>query len=414
MKSKIIVLLSLITFVLSFAEIPLKPVDSAEKQFEKAYMFKKFSEHGAKYVQQVKDSKNLNSEIKTVLGYFENYNLYKERISKFLGDNHVNTSFPEVPIDNYMNAQFFGEIALGSPPQNFKVIFDTGSSNLWVPSKKCWFSIACWTHNTYNSGASSTYFEDNRDLSIQYGSGSIKGMLSSDSITLAGLRAFNQTFGEVTTLNGASFIMAKFDGIMGMGFRTISVNNISTVVESLHDQRQLEEASFSFYLTKQADLSGSALVLGGLNPNYYSGNLKYYSLISSTYWVISLDSIAVNSTKVNITKGILDTGTSLIVGDKSIINQINDRIGQVDSSCNGIENLPNITIYISGDAYVLTPQDYVMKVTVLGYSQCLSGFMGMDMPPQLKDSIILGDIFLKTYYTLFDMTHQQVALARSK
>jgi phytepsin len=62
----------------------------------------------------------------------------EDRRLKILGGS---SNSDAIPLDDYLNTQYFGVIGMGTPPQNFTVIFDTGSSNLWVPSVKCYFSV---------------------------------------------------------------------------------------------------------------------------------------------------------------------------------------------------------------------------------------------------------------------------------
>ncbi|PKI48874.1 hypothetical protein CRG98_030722, partial [Punica granatum] len=97
-----------------------------------------------------------------------------------------------VALKNYLDAQYYGEIGIGTPPQNFTVIFDSGSSNLWVPSSKCILSVACYFHSRYKSGQSRTYQKNGKSASIKYGTGAVSGFFSNDDAIVGDLVVKNQ------------------------------------------------------------------------------------------------------------------------------------------------------------------------------------------------------------------------------
>jgi phytepsin len=237
----------------------------------------------------------------------------------------------DVAIKNFLDAQYYGEIGLGTPPQKFQVIFDTGSSNLWVPSSHCsLFNVACYLHNKYNAASSSTYKQNNTQFAIQYGSGSLDGFISSDKLTFGGLEVEDQLFAEAVNEPGLAFVAAQFDGILGMGFPEISVTGALPPFQKMLEQGVIKDPVFSFWLNRNPDgQQGGELVLGGSDPAHYKGKHVWAPVTKKGYWQFKLDGIKIGSDDM-CPKGcnaIADTGTSLLVGPSEEVARINQAIG---------------------------------------------------------------------------------------
>lgn len=209
----------------------------------------------------------------------------------------------------------FADIAIGTPPQEFKVVLDTGSSNLWVPSSECG-SIACYLHNKYDSSASSTYKKNGSSFEIRYGSGSLSGFISQDVVQIGDLAIRKQDFAEATSEPGLAFAFGRFDGILGLGYDTISVNHIVPPFYKMLDEKLIDEPVFAFYLgnTENEDGGDSEAVFGGVDKDHYTGKITKIPLRRKAYWEVNLDMITFGdaSAELENTGVILDTGTSLI------------------------------------------------------------------------------------------------------
>lgn len=308
----------------------------------------------------------------------------------------------------------FSEISVGTPAQTFKVILDTGSSNLWVPSSKC-NSIACYLHTKYESSASSTHKKNGSSFEIQYGSGSMKGFVSNDVLRIGDLTVKNQDFAEATEEPGLAFAFGKFDGILGMGYDTISVNKIVPPFYNMVDQKLIDEPVFSFYLSTDGD--GSEVVFGGSDPDHYTGKIVNIPIRRKAYWEVDLDGITIDGETASFDDSgiILDTGTSLIALETDLAEMLNKQIGAKKGysgtytlECNTRDSLPDITFGLAGHNFTIGPYDY----TIESGGSCISAFMGMQLPASLAG--ILGDAFLRRWYSIYDLGKNQVGIAAAK
>jgi len=319
-----------------------------------------------------------------------------------VGDGH------EVVLTDFSDAQYFGPITIGTPPQKFNVIFDTGSSNLWVPSKHAFMPLNF--HNKYDHDKSSTYKANGTKFSIRYGSGSLEGTVSQDLVTFGGVDVKDQLFAEATTEPGLAFKVGKFDGILGMGFQSIAVDGMQPAWYAACGDAKL----FGVWLGGQSSSTGGELTLGGIDTAHYTGDINYIPVSRAKYWQITVDSFSIgNLSKV---EGILDTGTSLMVMPTDTVNAFGKQIGATSVmgkewtiDCSKISSLPTLDISIGGKSYPLEGKDYVLQVS----GECLLGMSGMDLSKEGL-SLILGDVFLRKYYAVFDLGKTRVGLATAK
>ncbi|XP_061387523.1 lysosomal aspartic protease-like [Musca vetustissima] len=317
---------------------------------------------------------------------------------------------------NYVDDSYYGKITIGTPGQEFLVLFDTGSSNLWVPVKPCSeYNQACENHHTYDPSASSTYVENGESFAIQYGSGSLSGYLVEDKVTVEGLEIKKQVFAAATSEPGTTFVYAPFDGIMGMAFKAIAVDDVTPPWYNMIHQGLVRDHVFSFYLARHGTSDdGGVMVLGGNDDRHYTGDFHYVPVSERGYWQFEMDEAHVKDVRLcDHCQAIADTGTSLIGVPSDKYEEIQRAIGAKFSEdtyeymldCSKIDELPEVVFYIGGGRFTLKGSEYVIKSD----DQCASAFENAG-----TDFWILGDVFIGKYYTSFDFEHNRVGFALAK
>ena len=231
----------------------------------------------------------------------------EKRRSKMQWDtrNLMQMNASDVDLSDYFNNEYVGLLGVGSPPQYLTVVFDTGSSDIWIPGRSC---KSCGAHNSFDDTLSSTFElskgKHNKPASfvISYGSGSVEGSIGLDTVTLSAMSLTKVKVGIVTKEDSA---IADFDmdGIVGLAFDGLSsVTTPNILDEMAHTYANLSE-SFAIYLSSDPDdhTKPSVVTFGGYDLSIVSPNATFhYAPVvrdgpDFTYWMISMKSFAIST-----------------------------------------------------------------------------------------------------------------------
>ncbi|CDO69152.1 hypothetical protein BN946_scf185042.g54 [Trametes cinnabarina] len=295
--------------------------------------------------------------------------------------------------DEEDDLEWAGTISIGTPGQKFLIDFDTGSSDLWVPSSSC-RSSTCSSKKKYTASSSSTSSKKSGTFNIEYGDGStVSGPVYTDTVTVAGVTVKNQYFSPVTTLS-SSFADDPIDGLLGLAYPEISNLDESPFFNTAVSQGAVDEGVFGFKLAS----SGSELYLGGTNSDLYSGSIEYHDVDTSTgFWQLPGATAYVGSKAVvSNFETIIDSGTTIMYGPPSAVRTL-------------YKSVSGSKLW-GGKKWAISADNFNLGETETGSGQCVGALAGQDVG--LGSNVwLLGDSFMKNVYTAFSFDDDSVGFA---
>ena len=345
---------------------------------------------------------------------------------------------PVVPMYAYDLAEYVGQVSIGTPAQDFNVVYDTGSSNLWVPDSLCAdfaVSPSCAVQNRYENASSSTFHAAcgllRCELILPYGSGTVLGQLSQETVAVGGLALSDAAFGRVNVEPGplSEWGAPVFDGILGLAYPIIAMPLLSFLsgpMDLMIARKLLPRDAFSVYLSSTFNDSSSFVAFGEVNEAFYEPPLITVPMsplqAELGYWCTTVNNISVAGVPQPGTSsviGVIDTGTSLIAGPPAIVNPI---IAQINAStdCSNLASLPTLTFTMALSPttsinFDLSPSDYTVRQPNPGAPDtCSCGLFAFDAGEGLLPLWILGDPFLRTFYAVFDRANNNLQVAKAR
>jgi len=339
------------------------------------------------------------------------------KVSKKVSNYYVSKPNPPTAPNSagvYQNGpdySYFVQAEIGSEKEPFYMLIDTGAPNTWVMSAEC-PSPACRLHSNFNPSTSTTFKADNKKFHIAYGTGEVAGTLGSDTITVAGL-SVGMAFGVATSAHD-DFKHFAFDGILGLAMGESITGNF---LRSLKSNNLVEKLMFAVTLNRDSDgVNDGQITFGGVDKSKFTGEISYSSVPSPQKekgeWTILMDGVGFNgkSAGINSTLAAIDTGTSFIFAPPDDVAALFKLVPGATPYENSIYveykvpcNTHPITMTFAGVTYQIPTKDWLAG----SGEKCLSRIYGL----KGASSWLVGDVFLKNVYSVFDADNMRIGFA---
>jgi hypothetical protein len=241
------------------------------------------------------------------------------------------------------------------------------------------------------------------EAAIHFGTGKIHGQFYQDKLCLGrGTACMDANFIGTDYESESPFTECAFDGIMGLGFKDLSMGDGFNMIDDVVSQHSLPHNQFSVYLKDHE--SGSEISFGGYKRSQAASDVLWAPVTRESYWQIAIDDVTFNNKKTGLCSNCqvaVDTGTSLLAGPSEVIEQLGSKL-DVKMDCSNFKSLPKLGFAIGEKVLNLLPEDYIDHAVTPMRSICVLSLMTLDVPPPKGPLFIFGDPFLRRYLTIYD------------
>ncbi|KAF9300690.1 hypothetical protein BGZ91_009752, partial [Linnemannia elongata] len=244
-----------------------------------------------------------------------------------------------------------------------------------------------------------------------YGTGEVAGVVSEDIITLGELSSKKPIRFAESLTSSSLFGRAVFDGVFGLAYQEMSSSGERPPFLAMMDQKTVRHGMFGFFMGKGV----GELSIGGYDSDkIQDGNdILWSNVVKKGYWEIKMDKVKTGKTDFLNTPvhALVDTGTTQIIMPVDLARHLHAQLlpgarhihdGIYSLPCNG-KNMPILRVQVGGKMFEVPPSLYTLQEIAPG--RCMSGFAGEEVD---GTAWILGDVFLRSIYSIFDFDNNRV------